>query len=83
MGQTASEEEIFQMIAEVDDNGSASIDFGEFLKVIAKQKEMSSSDDYGDILEASVGSVGLCACVACTRVPRTGRGGMVGWRVVP
>ena len=33
MGQKPTEEELFQMISEVDDNMSGSIDFGEFLKV--------------------------------------------------
>ena len=39
MGQKPTEEELFQMISEVDDNMSGSIDFGEFLKVIENQKE--------------------------------------------
>ena len=33
MGQKPTEEELFQMISEVDDNMSGSIDFAEFLKV--------------------------------------------------
>lgn len=33
MGQKPTEEELFQMISEVDENMSGSIDFGEFLKV--------------------------------------------------
>lgn len=33
MGQKPTEEELFQMISEVDDNMSGSIDFPEFLKV--------------------------------------------------
>lgn len=38
MGQKPTEEELFQMISEVDDNMSGSIDFPEFLKVrTAKQ----------------------------------------------
>lgn len=35
MGQKPTEEELFQMISEVDDNMSGSIDFSEFLKVSA------------------------------------------------
>lgn len=35
MGQKPTEEELFQMISEVDDNMSGSIDFPEFLKVCA------------------------------------------------
>ena len=38
MGQDPTDEEIFQMIADVDDDGSNEIDFGEFCKVISKQK---------------------------------------------
>ena len=34
MGQHPTEEELFQMISEVDENMSGSIDFAEFLKVI-------------------------------------------------
>ena len=34
MGQDPSDEEIFQMIADVDDDGSNEIDFGEFCKVV-------------------------------------------------
>lgn len=34
MGQKPTEEELFQMISEVDDNMSGSIDFPEFLKVL-------------------------------------------------
>lgn len=34
MGQKPTEEELFQMISEVDDNMSGSIDFPEFLKVM-------------------------------------------------
>ena len=33
MGQAPTEDELFEMISEVDDNMSGSIDFGEFLKV--------------------------------------------------
>lgn len=33
MGQKPTEEELFQMISEVDENMSGSIDFPEFLKV--------------------------------------------------
>ena len=34
MGQKPTEEELFQMISEVDENMSGSIDFAEFLKVL-------------------------------------------------
>jgi EF-hand domain pair len=36
MGQKPTEEELFQMISEVDDNMSGSIDFAEFLKVLCR-----------------------------------------------
>ncbi len=39
MGQNPTEEEVFQMLAQVDDDGSGTIDFPEFLKVIEQQKE--------------------------------------------
>ena len=39
MGQKPTEEELFQMISEVDENMSGSIDFAEFLKVIENQKD--------------------------------------------
>eukprot|EP01029_Cantina_marsupialis_P028188 TRINITY_DN775837_c0_g1_i1.p1 TRINITY_DN775837_c0_g1~~TRINITY_DN775837_c0_g1_i1.p1 ORF type:complete len:149 (-),score=41.66 TRINITY_DN775837_c0_g1_i1:119-565(-) len=55
MGQKPTEEELFQMISEVDDNMSGSIDFGEFLKVIEKQKERASTfDDESDMIDAFV-----------------------------
>jgi Ca2+-binding EF-hand superfamily protein len=50
MGQKPTEEELFQMISEVDDNMSGAIDFGEFLKVIEKQKERAAKyDDESDM----------------------------------
>ncbi|CAE7398985.1 unnamed protein product [Symbiodinium sp. KB8] len=55
MGQHPTEEELFQMISEVDENASGSIDFGEFLKVIEKQKERSSHfDEETDFVDAFV-----------------------------
>lgn len=42
MGQKPTEEELFQMISEVDDNMSGSIDFPEFLKVHACGNEDTS-----------------------------------------
>lgn len=47
MGQKPTEEELFQMISEVDDNMSGSIDFGEFLKVIENQKERAEVRGWG------------------------------------
>lgn len=40
MGQKPTEEELFQMISEVDDNMSGSIDFPEFLKVQPTRKSL-------------------------------------------
>eukprot|EP00947_MAST-08B_sp_MAST-8B-sp1_P001514 g1514.t1 len=55
MGQKPTEEELFQMISEVDDNMSGSIDFGEFLKVIETQKERAAQfDDESDLIDAYV-----------------------------
>ena len=49
MGQNPTEEELFQMISEVDDDMSGAIDFAEFLKVIESQKERAASfDDESD-----------------------------------
>jgi|TARA_B110000208_G_scaffold185096_1_gene239776 Ca2+-binding EF-hand superfamily protein len=55
MGQPPTEEELFQMISEVDDDMSGSIDFAEFLKVIENQKQRASAyDDESDTLDAFV-----------------------------
>ena len=55
MGQKPTEEELFQMISEVDDNMSGSIDFGEFLKVIETEKERAAQfDDESDLIDAYV-----------------------------
>ena len=55
MGQKPTEEELFQMISEVDDDCSNSIDFGEFLKVIQNQKERAAQfGDESDLLDAYV-----------------------------
>jgi calmodulin len=55
MGQKATEEEIFQIMSEVDDNMMGSIGFADFLKVIEKQKEKTmSDDDDSDLVDAYV-----------------------------
>lgn len=55
MGQKPTEEELFQMISEVDDNMSGSIDFAEFLLVIENQKSRAESfDDENDMIDAFV-----------------------------
>mmetsp|Transcript_18569 Transcript_18569/g.46793 ORF Transcript_18569/g.46793 Transcript_18569/m.46793 type:complete len:95 (-) Transcript_18569:209-493(-) len=56
MGQNPTEEEVFQMMAEVDDDGSGSIEFAEFLKVIESQKsKAAAADDESDTVDAWVG----------------------------
>ena len=55
MGQAPTEDELFQMISEVDDNMSGSIDFGEFLKVVESQKNRAENlDDENDMVDAFV-----------------------------
>ena len=55
MGQNPTEEEVFQMLAQVDDDGSGTIDFPEFLKVIEQQKEaMEAQGDETDVQAAWV-----------------------------
>lgn len=53
MGQRPTEDELFQMINEVDENMSGSIDFGEFLKVVESQKNRAASlGDENDTIDA-------------------------------
>jgi len=55
MGQKPTEEELFQMISEVDDNMSGSIDFSEFIRVIENQKERAEKfDDESDMIDAFI-----------------------------
>ena len=55
MGQDPSDEEVFDMIAEVDADGSGEIDFSEFLQVIIQQKEKTASqDDESDTIDAFI-----------------------------
>lgn len=55
MGQKPTEEELFQMISEVDEDMSGSIDFAEFLKVIENQKERAENfDNESDMIDAFV-----------------------------
>ena len=59
LGQAPTEDELFQMISEVDDNMSGSIDFGEFLKVVESQKNRAENlDDENDMIDAFVASGG-------------------------
>ncbi|ETV68720.1 hypothetical protein H257_15315 [Aphanomyces astaci] len=55
MGQKPSEEELFQMISEVDDDHSGEIEFPEFLRVIETQKRRAMEyDDESDFIDAYV-----------------------------
>ena len=55
MGQKPTDEELFQMISEVDDDCSGAIDFSEFLKVIENQKQRAAQfGDESDLLDAYV-----------------------------
>mmetsp|Transcript_9428 Transcript_9428/g.42924 ORF Transcript_9428/g.42924 Transcript_9428/m.42924 type:complete len:148 (-) Transcript_9428:895-1338(-) len=55
MGQNPTEEEIFQMISQVDDDNSGEIEFAEFLKVIENQKDSAAkANDETDTIEAFV-----------------------------
>mmetsp|Transcript_1420 Transcript_1420/g.4023 ORF Transcript_1420/g.4023 Transcript_1420/m.4023 type:complete len:151 (+) Transcript_1420:85-537(+) len=55
MGQEPTDEELFDMIAEVDADGSGEIDFPEFLKVMVAQKEKhAAASDESDIIDAFI-----------------------------
>ncbi len=55
VGQSPSDEEIFQMISQVDDDNSGEIEFSEFLKVIENQKVSAAQvSDETDTVEAFV-----------------------------
>eukprot|EP00316_Scyphosphaera_apsteinii_P022478 CAMPEP_0119307484 /NCGR_PEP_ID=MMETSP1333-20130426/7968_1 /TAXON_ID=418940 /ORGANISM="Scyphosphaera apsteinii, Strain RCC1455" /LENGTH=153 /DNA_ID=CAMNT_0007311037 /DNA_START=13 /DNA_END=474 /DNA_ORIENTATION=- len=55
MGQDPTDEELFDMIAEVDSDGSGEIDFAEFLKVISSQKsKLAKQDDESDTVDAFI-----------------------------
>eukprot|EP00741_Cyanophora_paradoxa_P007661 tig00001164_g7410.t1 len=55
LGQAPSEEELFQMISQVDDDGSGGITFSSFLKLIEIQKtRLKAEDDESDTIDAFV-----------------------------
>ncbi|OQR93078.1 dynein 18 kDa light chain [Achlya hypogyna] len=55
MGQRPTEEELFQMISEVDEDHSGEIEFAEFLQVIEQQKLRAMEyDDESDFVDAFV-----------------------------
>ncbi len=75
MGQNPSDEEVFQMLNEVDDDGSGGIEFPEFLKVIDSQKAKLASDhDESDMIDAFVamgGSADRSGNVEAEKLRRT------------
>lgn len=55
LGQKPTEDELFMMIAEVDEEMSGMLDFGELLRVIEVQKMKALAfDDEGDMVDAFV-----------------------------
>ena len=53
LGQSPTDEELFDMIAQVDEDASGEIEFSEFLQVISLQKEAAAKlGDETDTLEA-------------------------------
>lgn len=54
MGQLPTEDELFALIAAVDDNMSGSIDFAEFLKVVEGQKNSAKLSNDTDMIDAFV-----------------------------
>ena len=55
LGQKPTEDELFMMIAEVDEGMSGMLDFGELLRVIEVQKAKALAfDDEGDMVDAFV-----------------------------
>jgi calmodulin len=49
MGQKPTEEELFSMINEVDENNTGKIEFYEFLKVYEKNQKTHDNDDEEDL----------------------------------
>jgi len=75
MGQYPTDEELLQMIAEVDDDGSNEIEFSEFLKVIENQKKRDSrADDDSDTVLAYValgGNSDKTGCISAKKLEAT------------
>ena len=71
MGQNPTDEEVFEMLASVDEDASGSIDFGEFMMVIREQKEASAGgEDESDTMLAYValgGNSDLGGHIRCAR----------------
>lgn len=75
MGQYPTDEELLQMIAEVDDDGSNEIEFSEFLKVIENQKKRDArADDDSDTVLAYValgGQPDKTGCISAKKLEAT------------
>eukprot|EP00873_Tetraselmis_striata_P016282 jgi/Tetstr1/436546/TSEL_002701.t1 len=54
LGQSPTDEDVFNMIAEVDSDESGEIDVDEFLVVVSRAKEMMSRNDDSDTVAAFV-----------------------------
>eukprot|EP00163_Fabomonas_tropica_P000427 TRINITY_DN1025_c0_g2_i1.p1 TRINITY_DN1025_c0_g2~~TRINITY_DN1025_c0_g2_i1.p1 ORF type:complete len:153 (+),score=34.15 TRINITY_DN1025_c0_g2_i1:861-1319(+) len=55
MGQQPTEEEVFKLLSEADEDGSGTIEFPEFLNLIAMQKaDVDARGDEGDIVDGFV-----------------------------
>lgn len=68
MGQQPTEEELFQMISEVDEDMSGAIDFAEFLQVIDNQKDRAALyDDESDMIDAFVACGGCPDKTGCVK----------------
>lgn len=68
MGQAPTEDELFTMISEVDENMSGSIDFGEFVKVVETQKKRAENlDDENDMVDAYIACGGNADKSGCVR----------------
>jgi Ca2+-binding EF-hand superfamily protein len=68
MGQDPTEEELFQLLNSVDEDGTGEIDFAEFLKVIEVQKEQAeNADDESDMIDAFVACGGESDKSGCVK----------------
>jgi|UniRef100_A0A7S1T5S9 calmodulin len=54
LGQDPTEAEVFNMIADVDSDGSGEIEVDEFLVVVSRAKEMASTNDDNDTVAAFI-----------------------------
>mmetsp|Transcript_1472 Transcript_1472/g.2108 ORF Transcript_1472/g.2108 Transcript_1472/m.2108 type:complete len:156 (+) Transcript_1472:237-704(+) len=74
MGQKPTDEELFLMISQVDDDGSGEIEFSEFLKLILSQKlqraELASEVDLVDAFMALGGNSDKSGCIKTDKLRR-------------